>query len=182
MTFKHKLAVRLALMRDALQHVLSRPGPRSNARTPNPNRGNPHRTRRHAQTPVIDTIIWIPSVVLGLLLVGGYVIGCWRGHRQVELSILVNVMIASQGVVGGLALVASMFVTSFRANLTSLWLYIVIGGLVVVAVSVSALYQDLIARNAISAAATVWASDTDLGAASVKGDRDKTSQSCAPAP
>src|SRR6266513_3682800 len=99
----------------------------------------------------MDTIIWLLSVALGLFLVGAYVIRCWRGHRQVELSVLVNIMIASSGVVGGLALVSSMFVTSLRASLASLWLYIVIGGLVVVAVSIRALYGDVLSHDALSA-------------------------------
>ncbi len=95
----------------------------------------------------MDTIIWLLSVALGLFLVGAYVIRCWRGHRTFELSILVNVMIASSGVVGGLALIASVFVTSLRANLASLSLYLVIGGLAVAAVSVRSLYRDVFAHK-----------------------------------
>jgi len=95
----------------------------------------------------METLTWLLSVVLGLIAVGVYVFGCWRGQRRFEVSVLVEVMIASSGVVGGLALVASMLVPSLRTNLASLWLYVVIGGLVVAAVSVRALYRDVFARK-----------------------------------
>lgn len=97
----------------------------------------------------MDRIIWLPSVVLGLVLVGVYLFGCWRGWHRFELGVLVNVMLCSSGVVGGLLLMATIFVPALKANLESLWLYIVIGGLAVVAVSVRALYRDVFVREPV---------------------------------
>jgi len=95
----------------------------------------------------VDQIVWLPSIVLGLLMVGVYLVGCWRGTRRFELGVMVNVMLCSGGVVGGSLLVASVFVATLKASLSSLWLYVVIGGLSVVAVSARALYRDVVARD-----------------------------------
>jgi hypothetical protein len=95
----------------------------------------------------VDRIVWLPSAVLGIALVGIYIVGCLRGRRQFELAVMVNVVLYSSGVVGGTLLVASTFLPKLRDNLSSLWLYILIGGLAVLVVSVRGIYGDVFRRE-----------------------------------
>jgi O-antigen/teichoic acid export membrane protein len=80
-------------------------------------------------------------------LVGVYIIGCLRGQRRFELAVMVNVVLYSSGVVGGTLLVASTFVSTLRDSLASLWLYVLIGGLAVLVVSVRGIYGDVFRRE-----------------------------------
>ena len=95
----------------------------------------------------MDRIIWLPSAVLGLVLVGCYLVACLRGQRQFELAVMVSIVLYASGVVGGVLLVASTFVESLRTSLSALWLYILIGGLAVLAVSVRGIYGDVFRRE-----------------------------------
>jgi len=95
----------------------------------------------------MDPIVWQPSVILGLVMVGLYVFGCLRGWRRFELAAMVNVVLCSGGAVGGSLLVASTFVPSLRASLASLGLYILIGGLAVFAVSARELFRYIVTRE-----------------------------------
>ncbi len=95
----------------------------------------------------MDPIVWLPSVVLGLVMVGVYVFGSLRGWYRFDVGVMVNVMLWASGVVGGVVLVASIFLPSLKSSLASLWLYIVVGGLAVIAVSVRGLYRDVFVRE-----------------------------------
>jgi hypothetical protein len=95
----------------------------------------------------MDPIVWQPTAVLGLVMVGLYVFGCLRGWRRFELAAMVNVVLCSGGVVGGTLLVAGTFIPSLRTSLASLGLYILIGGLAVLAVSVRELFRYIFARE-----------------------------------
>lgn len=95
----------------------------------------------------MDRVIWLPSAVLGLVMVGLYAFGCLRGRRRFDLAVMVNVVLCSAGVVGGSLLVASTFVNSLRTSLSALWLYILIGGLAVLAVSARELFRYVIERE-----------------------------------
>ncbi len=88
-------------------------------------------------------LIWVPSAILTLLLVAVYVIGCLRGRRRFDVAVMVNVAFNATGVVGGTLLIASPFLPSLRANLLSLWVYILIGGLAVLAVSTRNIHRDV---------------------------------------
>lgn len=93
----------------------------------------------------MDPIVWLPSVGLGLALVLVYCALCVWGPKQFSLGVMVQVMLWSSGVVGGLIIVASVFLPALKSSLASLGLYVVIGGLVVLAESVKGLYRDVFA-------------------------------------
>lgn len=95
----------------------------------------------------MDRIVWLPSAILGLLMVAIYLVACARGARQFDLYIMVNVMLCSGGAVGGVLLIAATFMPSLQSSLSSLGPYVIIGGLAVFVVSVRELWRYVLARE-----------------------------------
>ena len=92
----------------------------------------------------MDSIVFFPTVVLGLLLVVIYLIRCWRGARVYGLGAIISIVVFAGGIVAGVLLVARPFLSKeFTARLVGLDLYVWIGGLAVLAVSIQAIYREI---------------------------------------
>jgi|ERR1051325_1460867 hypothetical protein len=96
----------------------------------------------------VDKAVLVPTVILGLLLVGIYLIRCWRGSRVYSLSILISIVLFAGGVIaGGLLVARPLLPYAVVARLVGLELYVWIGGLAVLAVSIQAIYREIFKKR-----------------------------------
>lgn len=97
----------------------------------------------------MDTIVYVPAVVLALPFLAIYTFACVRRTRRFNLAILVSILLYSSGVCAGALLMAGTFFKDLQARLTGLQLYIFIGGLAVLAVSVQGLARDVFQKDEV---------------------------------
>jgi hypothetical protein len=91
----------------------------------------------------MDKAILIPSVVIAAILIGVYLIRCWRNGVEANNAVLISSLLNSSGIVCGLALAASPFFPSVKALIGGIDIYIVIGGVAVLFVSSQAVHKDV---------------------------------------
>ena len=97
----------------------------------------------------MDKAILIPSASLGLILIAIYTFRCWKNNRKFSNSVMANAIIQASGIVCGLFLTASVFFEKFKAIINEIDLYILIGGLMVLAISARAAYKDIISATSV---------------------------------
>jgi len=96
----------------------------------------------------VDKAVLVPTVILGLLLVGIYLIRCWGGFRVYSLGVVISIVLFAGGVVaGGLLVARPLLPQTFVARLVGLDLYVWIGGLAVLAVSIQAIYREIFKKR-----------------------------------
>lgn len=95
----------------------------------------------------MDKAIFIPSAILGLLLVAVYSYNCMRDKKKFEHQVMVNTVLQASGIVCGVLLILSTFFTGLKQYLTNIDIYILISGLAVLVVSVQSVYSELFSRE-----------------------------------
>jgi len=91
----------------------------------------------------MDKVIFIPSAILGLILICIYWFRCVQIKKEFNQAIMVSTVLQSSGVVCGFLLVAGTLSEDARKLLNEIDLYIFISGLVVVATSVKGIHKDI---------------------------------------
>lgn len=95
----------------------------------------------------MDKIILIPSLILGLIFVAFYAYRCREENKSFNLSVMVNAILQASGVVCGFFLIVGSVLDKAMKYLTGINLYIFIGGLAVLVVSIQGLYRDIFRRK-----------------------------------
>lgn len=93
----------------------------------------------------MDSIILIPSVVLGIFFLLFYVRRCYRNKESINLGIIVNTFMLSSGIVCGLLLMVGCIYEPAKVFLKGIDIYIFIGGIAVFVVSAQGLHKDVFA-------------------------------------
>jgi hypothetical protein len=91
----------------------------------------------------MDKAIFIPSAILGLILILVYWYRCGKANKEFNQAVMVNAVLQSSGIICGLLLVAGTLNEEARKLLNEIDLYIFISGLVVVAASVKGIHKDI---------------------------------------
>lgn len=84
----------------------------------------------------MDKAILFPSVLFAMLLLGIYWYRCWKNKVHFDLSTAVTSTFNASGVICGVALISSLFFPEVKSILGGIDIYIFIGGLAVLIVSV----------------------------------------------
>lgn len=91
----------------------------------------------------VDSIILLPSIVLGILFLLFYVRRCHRNRESLNLGVIVNTFLLSSGIVCGLLLMVGCIYEPAKAFLKGIDIYIFIGGIAVFVVSAQGIYKDV---------------------------------------
>ena len=83
----------------------------------------------------------ICSCVLALVMVAVYAVRCVKLKEPFKHEVMIGTNFQASGLVGGFALVTSVFFEEMKQYLVGLDLYVFVGGLSVFAVSVHGLYK-----------------------------------------
>ena len=94
----------------------------------------------------MDSVVLIPSIVLGSLGIGIYLVGCLRRKIRAEVGIMISTLLQASGVVCGLVLMAGSVYAPAKDLLKGIDIYIFIGGLAVMTVSIQAIVKDIWSR------------------------------------
>jgi len=95
----------------------------------------------------MDKIIFLPSAGLGLLFICIYWYRCRVAKKKFDFSVLVNAVLLSSGIVGGILLVAGTIFDEARKLAQEIDLYIFIAGLVVFATAVRGIHSEIFAST-----------------------------------
>jgi uncharacterized membrane protein len=91
----------------------------------------------------MDEVIYIPTLIVSGGFLAVYIYSCLKNKVTVEISALVNSILNASGVAGGGFLMLSTLMPSLKEKLSNLNLYIFIAGLVVLVVSIQAMYREI---------------------------------------
>lgn len=95
----------------------------------------------------MDSIIFLPSVVLGLIFLMFYIIRCHRNKESLNLGIIINTFLLSGGVVCGILLMVGCVYEPAKTLLKGIDIYIFVGGIAVLFVSVQGIYNDVFSNS-----------------------------------
>lgn len=90
----------------------------------------------------MDKLIFIPTAILGIIVVLAYAMSCKKQSKSFEINSMVSLFFYSAGIVGSVFIVASSFFPEIRDKLSELNLYILISGAVVFAHSLQGLLRE----------------------------------------
>lgn len=99
----------------------------------------------------MDSIIFLPTVVLGTIIFLFYLRRCHKNNESLNLSVIVNLFLLSSGIVCGLLLMVGSIFEPAKAYLKGIDIYIFIGGLAVLIVSTQSLRKDVFSSTEKSA-------------------------------
>lgn len=91
----------------------------------------------------MDKAIFIPSAIIGIILIFIYAYRCHVAKIEFNQSVMVNAILQASGVVCGFLLVAGTINEDARKLLKEIDLYIFIAGMVVLAASLKGIYSDI---------------------------------------
>lgn len=91
----------------------------------------------------MDRMVFIPTVVLGMILVFIYLHQCWKNNSHVVIGSLILLIMQSSGVVVGFFLALGTIYKPLQNYLTGLDYYIFISGIAIVSVSIQGIYRDM---------------------------------------
>lgn len=95
----------------------------------------------------MDSIVLLPSVTLGVIVLGFYVRRCYRHKESLDLGTIINTFLLSSGIVCGSLLMVGSVYEPAKAFLRGIDIYIFIGGIAVFVVSAQGLYKDVFLRS-----------------------------------
>lgn len=89
----------------------------------------------------MDEAFYVPAAILSALVMSVHLYV--HKSSKPDLPSLVNCVLHSSGIVAGFVLILSTFVPSLRASLQHMSVYIAIGGLAVLFVSIQGVYRAI---------------------------------------
>ncbi len=95
----------------------------------------------------MDSVVLVPSVVLGLLLLIAYLYRCFRRKEKTNVGVMINAFLQSSMIVCGLFLMAGSVYAPAKEFLKGIDIYIFIGGLAVLAVSIQGIHKDIFSSS-----------------------------------
>ena len=96
----------------------------------------------------MDKVIFIPSAVLGLALLGIYWYRCHMAKKEFNTSMIAIVVLQASGIICGLVLIVGTFYDPARDLLRDIEIYILISGLFVIATSAKSIKNDIFVATA----------------------------------
>ncbi len=96
----------------------------------------------------MDKAIYIPSAILGVILIIIYAFRCHATKREFNQAVMVNAILQSSGIVCGLLLVLGTFNEDAKKLLNEIDLYILIAGFAVTTASIKGIYKDIFLSTA----------------------------------
>lgn len=93
-----------------------------------------------------DPIIYLPSVVLGAILVAIYIYISLKKKLLPLMADIVNLILLASGIVAGVLLILSTFFIEIKKILNGIDLYILIGGVALIHVSIKGV-RELLKNN-----------------------------------
>ncbi|CAK3135496.1 Threonyl-tRNA synthetase [Vibrio crassostreae] len=97
----------------------------------------------------MDKAIYIPSAILGAILILIYTYRCHRAKREFSQAVMVNAILQSSGIICGFLLILGTFNDDAKKLLNEIDLYILIAGFAVTAASVKGIYKDIFLSTVI---------------------------------
>jgi hypothetical protein len=94
----------------------------------------------------MDKVICIPSIILGLLFTGLYLLRCKKQKKEPNVGIIVNSILAASGIVCALFLIAGSFFETIKRYVSGVDLYIFIAGVAILVVCGQSVYRDIIKK------------------------------------
>lgn len=91
----------------------------------------------------MDSIVLIPSVVLGICVLAYYLHRCYQNKEAINVGVIVNTFLLSSGIVCGLLLMVGSIYAPAKEFLKGIDIYIFIGGIAVFVVSAQSLHKDV---------------------------------------
>lgn len=91
----------------------------------------------------MDKTVFIPSAVLGAMLVIGYLVIAFKRKTTPELKNMVSLFLAAAGFVGGIVLILGCFSEDARKHVADLPTYIFIAGMSMLYISAQTAFRDL---------------------------------------
>lgn len=94
----------------------------------------------------MDSLVTIPSIILGGILIAVYCALCMRRRCTIEIGSAVNFFLLASGIVCGIVLIVGAFYDGLLDTMSGMGLYIAIGGtavLIVSAQSVAGVFRSL---------------------------------------
>jgi hypothetical protein len=91
----------------------------------------------------MDKIIFVPSVLLGIILIGLYLMICFKNKCSPDIAVLINSILNASGVICGIFLVIGSINENMMKYISDLNIYIFIAGLALVFVSGQSIYKDI---------------------------------------
>ncbi|WP_335911913.1 MULTISPECIES: threonyl-tRNA synthetase [Shewanella] len=98
----------------------------------------------------MDKAIFIPSALIGVVLIAIYAFRCHKAKKEFNQAVMVNAILQASGVVCGILLVAGTINEDARKLLKEIDLYIFIAGMVVLAASLKGIYSDIFLSTKVS--------------------------------
>jgi len=68
----------------------------------------------------------------------------WRAGQEFNNSVMINAILQASGIICGLFLVSGTFVEEIKTIVSGIDIYVLVGGLAVLAVSVQGVHRDII--------------------------------------
>ncbi len=96
----------------------------------------------------MDSVVLVPSVVLGLLFLFAYLYLCFRRKEKTNVGVMINAFLQSSGIICGLFLMTGSVYAPAKEYLKGIDIYIFIGGLAVLVVSVQGVHKDIFSKSA----------------------------------
>ena len=91
----------------------------------------------------MDSIVLLPSVVLGIIFLLFYALRCRRNRETLNVGVIVNTFLLSSGIICGLLLMVGCVYEPAKALLKGIDIYIFIGGIAVFVVSAQGIHKDV---------------------------------------
>jgi hypothetical protein len=91
----------------------------------------------------MDKAIYIPSAIIGLILIIIYALRSHSSGKEFNQAIMVNAILQASGLVCGVLLVAGTMNEEAKKLISEIDLYIFIAGMVILAASVKGIYTDI---------------------------------------
>lgn len=92
----------------------------------------------------MDPIVYYPTIILALLLIPFSLYRRKKFNQPIELTNLVNLVLLSSGIVGGGLLLLSALYEPVTKRLSDIKLYIFIGGIAVLYVSIKGVVSEFV--------------------------------------
>lgn len=96
----------------------------------------------------MDNWIVFPTIGLGSILLVVYLTLCIRRKKKPNLVTMINVVLLSSGLIGGLLLMAGCVCESLMKRISELKIYIFISGIAVLYISISGLWKAIRPKEA----------------------------------
>jgi O-antigen/teichoic acid export membrane protein len=95
----------------------------------------------------MDKVIFIPSIILGLLFIGLHLFRCKKQREEPNIGIIINAILTAGSIVCALFLIVGSVFEPIMKYVSGLNLYIFIAGVALFYVSAQSIYRDILKKE-----------------------------------